>query len=113
LIPWIYFHAGLNSGESPWYLFWSGVFPALEGLAALSVIGGIVAWYRRGNCKKRWCPRIGHFPFTDPADGVSRLLCWKHHPDVKHKHLHQALIDEIQERRERHHIYLGDKPGRG
>lgn len=110
MITWLYVHAGLNNGDSPWYLFWSGVGAFLEGLAALSVIGGIIGWYRRENCKKHWCLRFGKFEFVDPEDGVSRRLCWKHHPDVKHKHLHGSTIREIQHRRR---LYFGDKPGRG
>jgi hypothetical protein len=98
LATWLYLKLGLNSGSNPWYLFWSGFGSFLEGLAALSVLGGVVAWYRRGNCTRKWCWRIGHHPLTDPADGVTRLLCWKHHPAVKHKHLTDELIARIHRR---------------
>jgi hypothetical protein len=56
-------------GTSPMYQFWSGFFPDLLVFAA--VVGG----YKRLNCHKDGCWRIGTHP-----DGVYRL-CRKHHPN--------------------------------
>lgn len=95
-----------GDGNSPSYLFWSG---AGGDLAYLSFLWAGVVLYRRNNCRRRWCWRLGRHELTDPLDGVSRLLCWRHHPDVKHKHLTAGRIAEIQQRR---HYYL-KRPGKG
>ena len=91
---------GTDSGNSPWYLFYSGLFGVLTIAAGLFWNGWVN--YRRHNCRMRWCPRLGRHEYTDPH-GVKRALCYKHHPDVTHKQL----------TRERLHLYLGDRPGRG
>ena|SRR5690242_9428082 len=92
------FRAGDGNSES--YLFWSGIG---SDLAYLSFLWGAVVLYRRHACRMRWCPRIGRHEFTEPDTGVKRALCWKHHPDVERKQL----------TRERLHLYLGDRPGKG
>jgi hypothetical protein len=97
-----------GGGNSSHYLFWSG---AGSDLAYLSFLVAGLTLYRKHNCHKTWCPRIGKFEFEDPADGVKHMLCWKHHPDVKHKTLHPEAIDRIAGRRR--HLYLGKQPGRG
>lgn len=96
-----------GGGNGSHYLFWSG---AGSDLAYLSFLWGGVVLYRRNNCKRRWCWRLGHHPFTDPSDSVTRLLCWRHHPDVRHKNLTGSRIADIQKRR---HLYFGSKPGKG
>jgi hypothetical protein len=102
-----FFGFGNGQGNSSHYLFWSG---AGSDLAYLSFLIAGITVYRRHNCHKSWCPRIGKFDFTDPADGVKRVLCWRHHPDVKYKTLHDDAIRKIVEHR---HLYLGKQPGRG
>lgn len=102
-----FFGFGNGQGNSSHYLFWSG---AGSDLAYLSFLGAGIAVYRKHNCPVKWCLRIGKHEFTDPKDGVKRLLCWKHHPDVKHKVLNLEHVKEIQARR---HLYFGSKPGRG
>jgi len=96
-----------GDGNNPPYLFWSGVG---SDLAYLSIVAGAITLYRRHNCAYAWCPRIGKHEFTNPDTGVKRLLCWKHHPDVKYKVLHSDSLKAIQERR---HLYFGKQPGRG
>lgn len=96
-----------GAGNGSHYLFWSG---AGSDLAYLSFLAAGLTLYRKHNCKMRWCWRIGSHEFADPTDGVTRMLCWKHHPDVKHKHLTAERIGEIQRRR---HLYLGKQPGKG
>lgn len=96
-----------GDGESPHYLFWSGIG---SNLAYLSIIGGVVIYYRQKNCKRKWCPLIGDYPFTNPETGISRNLCWVHHPRVHDRTLTGARIREIQGK---HHLYLGGKPGDG
>jgi len=108
---------GFNNGggNGSHYLFWSG---SGSDLGYYSLVAGVVVLYRSHNCKYRWCPFLGHYDFTDPADGVTRKLCWLHHPDVKHKTLKAEHVEEIQGRRREHlqekfHLYVGDKPGKG
>lgn len=94
-----------GGGNGSHYLFWSG---AGSDLAYVSFLWGGVVLYRRHNCRMRWCWRIGRHDFT--AGGVTRALCWRHHPDVKHKQLTRGRIADIQERA---HLYAGSKPGKG
>ena len=93
------FGFGNGDGNSAYYLFWSG---AGSDLAYLSVFAAALGMYRKNNCRMRWCWRLGRHEYTDPHH-VTRLLCWRHHPGVTHKQL----------TRERLHLYLGDKPGKG
>lgn len=88
--------AGMDSPSSRQYLFLSG-----GGAILLAWLAGYAVWRRHNVCAKRWCPRIGRHEFTDPADGVSRKLCHRHHPDVRHRHLTAELIGHIHQRRER------------
>ena len=89
---------GLDGGTV--YDFYSGLF------AVLTVAAGIwwsaVTAYRARACRMRWCWRLGRHDYTDPH-GVTRPLCYRHHPGVTHKQL----------TRERLHLYLGQKPGKG
>lgn len=109
----------------PWLIFWHGFVhwtggdygaPAygyfepydwVSGILGLGVLGIFLTNFRKYNCKKKWCWRIGHHEFTDPTDGVTRLLCWKHHPDVVHKHLTDEVIDLIQAKRRRERMAKG------
>ena len=106
---WLAHFFGVASGDSnsPAYLFWSG---AGSDLAYLSVLAAAIGVYRKHNCQMRRCWRIGRHEFTDPDGGVTRAVCWRHHPDVKHKQLTAGRISEIQKRR---HLYLGKQPGKG
>ena len=96
-----------GDGNGSHYLFWSG---AGSDLAYLSFLAAGITVYRKHNCRWHWCWRVGRHEFTDPKDGVTRMLCWRHHPDVRHKHLTASRIAEIQHRR---HMYLGERPGKG
>lgn len=94
-----FFGVANGDGNSSAYLWWSG--PGSD-LAYLTVLAGFIAAYRKHNCQVKRCPRIGRHEFTDDA-GVKRTLCWKHHPAVESRQL----------TRERLHLYLGQRPGRG
>ena len=96
-----------GDGNGSHYLFFSG---SGSNLAYLGAAWAAFIYYRKNNCKRSWCPLIGQHPFTDPEDGVSRLLCWAHHPDVRHKTLKAETIEKIQHKR---HLYLGKRPGKG
>ena len=84
-----------GAGNSSHYLFWSG---AGSDFGELALISALVVMYRRLNCKRSWCPFMGMHDFTDPLDGVTRKLCWYHHPDVMHKTLKPHHIERIQAR---------------
>jgi hypothetical protein len=96
-----------GDGNSPHYLFWSGIG---SDLAYLSIVGTALIYYRKENCKRSWCPFLGHYEFTNPETGITRKLCWIHHPDVHRKKLSADHIKDIQRKR---HVYIGDRPGRG
>lgn len=68
---------GLDSASGTAYLAWSG---ALSDLGELTLIGGLVAVYRKHNCATRWCFRFGRHDFTDEASGLTHHLCRAHHP---------------------------------
>jgi hypothetical protein len=91
---------GIDDVSGRWYAWWSG----FAGDVAL--IGAIIVWpfvnYRRHNCQVKGCWRIGRHEFTEPNE-IKRSLCWRHHPSVKHRQL----------TRERLHMYVGKRPGRG
>ena len=98
---WLAHFFGVANGDSnsPAYLFWSGIG---SDLAYLTFFAAAVGMYRKHNCQMRWCWRLGRHAYTDPH-GVTRPLCWRHHPGVTHRNL----------TRERLHLYLGQRPGRG
>lgn len=96
---WLASFFGFSNGDGngSHYLFWSG---AGSDFGELALISALVVMYRRANCKRTWCPFMGMHDFTDPQDGVTRKLCWYHHPDVQHKTLKAHHIERIQRRRE-------------
>ena len=106
---WIQHFFGFETGQGndSHYLFWSG---AGSDLAYLSFVVAGVVWYRRENCRYRWCPFLGHYELRNPDTGVVRKLCALHHPDVHEKTLTSEHLRHIQERR---HLFFGGKPGKG
>jgi len=97
-VHWIFVHAGLESGNSPWYLFPSGwgaiIIPPL-------ITAAPIVWVltRKHNCHQPRCWRIEHLP----AQGTPYVTCRRHHPTPPGK-------DTI---RERYHLYAGRRVGRG
>lgn len=88
---------GTDNGNSPFYLFYSGIFAVL-------VFAGGQAWNgylnaRKSNCHEHGCWRIGRLP----VEGTPWHVCRRHHPDPPAR-------GDI---RKRYHLYLGSKPGRG
>lgn len=71
---WLWFHAGLSSGNSDWYLFPSGIGSIIERLIELVVIGGILLW--RHNCHEPHCPFVGRHILE--KDGHHQLYCGRH-----------------------------------
>lgn len=99
---WVVFEHGL--------VHWSGSdygepyghfepYDLISGLAGLGILSGIIVTYRKHYCARKFCFRLGKHDFKDPSDGVTRKLCWKHHPDVQHKALDEGVIERINHRR--------------
>lgn len=74
-------------------------YDMLSGLASLGLLGTVIVAYRKFFCAKKYCWRMGKHDFKDPKDGVTHKLCWKHHPDVRHKALSEHVINRIHGRR--------------
>lgn len=70
---------GIDTQQSYWYDFWSGI-----GTQISLLLLGIGA-YRRHNCHARWCPRLGKHPVA----GTPFTTCRKHHPGMQ-PHTHSA-----------------------
>ena len=109
VFSWVQHFFGFENGagNGSHYLFWSG---AGSDLAYLSVLATAAVYYRKENCKYRWCPFLGHYEFTNPDTGVTRKLCAIHHPDVHHKTLSREHLRDVQRTR---HLYFGKHPGKG
>lgn len=75
MIHFILHVTGIDTQQSPWYDFWSGI--ATQG----AFLAAIIAGYRNKNCHKKWCPRLGQI---DPVH---------HHPACKKHHSHSHLLD--------------------
>jgi hypothetical protein len=65
---WLLHVTGIDTQQSPWYDFWSGVG------TQISLCLGAIAVYRKHNCHKRWCPWIGRYPVGQ------YYVCRGHHP---------------------------------
>ena len=76
---WLAVHTGSvnEPGVAPGNAFWGG---AGSDLGEITLLGGMIALYRKHACHTGWCLRFGHHDFTDAATGVSYRLCRKHHP---------------------------------
>lgn len=96
---------GLDDPSGEWYLFWSGFVGDVTLLAAI-LVTPYIQW-KRHTCQVERCWRFGRHSFADPDEHVVRMLCWKHHPRMGAK---QLTVRHLQER---HHLYVGKKPGRG
>lgn len=93
MVHWTGSDYGTTYGHFVPYNFLSGIFGGSAFVTGAWVI------FHRHNCARKWCWRIGSHEFRDPADGVTRNLCWKHHPDVQHKNLTDELIRHIHRKR--------------
>lgn len=76
VVQWFLHFAGLDDGSGAWYLFWSGFIGAVEGVAGLAVLGGLLHLAMEHNCQVKGCWRFG-FRKTD----AGHHACKKHHPN--------------------------------
>lgn len=74
---WLAIHTGTDNEAGPYYGFLSGTG---SDLGEVTLVGGMLAIYRKHNCHSRWCWRFGHHDFTDEATGLTFRLCRKCHP---------------------------------
>jgi hypothetical protein len=96
---WLAIHTGTDNEAGPYYGFLSG---AGSDIGEITLIGGMLAIYRKHNCHTGWCLRFGHHDFTDEATGISYRLCRKHHPAHPGRKLTRLHIARIHaENRER------------
>lgn len=72
----------------PGYQFWSGIG---SDIGQITLVGGLIAMYRKHNCGAPRCLRIGKHP---TADGLHHL-CRRHHPDLPD---HRLSLAEIHQR---------------
>ena len=93
---WLAVFFGLQDGSGTGYLFWSGIG---SDLGELAIVGGLYGIYRKSNCEVHGCWRLGRH-----ATAAGQHVCRRHHPDGP---LTAAAV------RAAHHLYLGDKPGKG
>lgn len=63
---------GLDTQNSAWYLYYSGIGPHLWELATL---GSLIGFLHRHTCHVHRCYRIGKYPVAD------FMVCRRHHPD--------------------------------
>jgi hypothetical protein len=96
LPDWLWHPLGYCSGtrvqvrDCKGYNSWSGSF---SDLGEITLIGGLIAVYRKYNCGAPKCWRIGKHP---TADGL-HSLCARHHPDLPADG-HSLSLDEIWKR---------------
>ena len=74
MIHWLLHITGIDTQQSRFYDFWSGI------ATQASLLGGMVALYRHKNCHVTWCWRLGHI---DPEHG---------HPACRHHHSHRHKL---------------------
>ena len=95
---WTFLHTfGIDDVSGRWYAFWSG---AGSDIGELAIVGALFAVVRQHNCEVHHCWRLGRHV----VEGTGLRVCRKHHPEG---HLTAAGV------RQRYHLYLGGKPGRG
>lgn len=64
---------GIDTQQSYFYDFWSGVATQMSALAA------VIVYYKKHNCHVHGCPRIGKHPVGH------YVVCAKHHPYMPRK----------------------------
>ena len=74
-MAWLMHVLGMDSGSGTAYLFWSGFG---SDLGELTIVGALLAVYRKHSCHTRHCWRIGRYKLN--VKGVGYSLCRRHHP---------------------------------
>lgn len=87
---------GVDDLSGRWYGFWSGFG---SDIGELAIVGALAGMVRQHNCEVHRCWRLGRH-----VTAAGQRVCRRHHPDG---HLTAEGV------RKAHHLYLGEKPGRG
>lgn len=77
---------GLTNPSGHAYAFWSGIG---SDIGELTIIGGLIAIYRKHNCHARGCWRVGRLQ----VEGTPYVVCHRHHPT--HEGNRKASVDTI------------------
>ena len=77
---------GLTNPAGHAYAFWSGIG---SDIGELTIIGGMIAIYRKHNCHVRGCWRIGRLS----VKGTPYVVCHRHHP--AHQGTRKATVETI------------------
>lgn len=93
---WLLGILGIQNSASKAYNLWSGFAGDVTGF------GIFVAIYKRFTCHTWWCPRHGHYDFTDARTGVTFKLCRHCHPDHPGRRLTRRHIARIHARNREH-----------
>jgi hypothetical protein len=83
---WLWYHAGLSSGNSPWYLFPSGWGSILLAVGFLTT--PIVLW-RKHKCEVHKCWRLGRHG----VEGTRFTVCRRHLPSGHGRITHEHITD--------------------
>ena len=75
---WLLHVTGSNNESGPWYGFWSGFG---SDIGEITIIGGLVAIYRKHACHEPRCWRLGHHL----VEGTPYTVCRRHHPALPGK----------------------------
>lgn len=75
---WFLHITGANNEQGTWYGFWSGFG---SDIGEVTIIGGLVAMYRKHTCHQPRCWRLGHHPVA----GTPYMACRRHHPALPDK----------------------------
>lgn len=92
---WLAIHTGTDNEAGPYYGFLSG---AGSDIGEITLVGGLLAVYKRHNCHTAWCWRFGRHDFTDEAAGITYRLCRRHHPQHHGRQLRLHHIARIHQR---------------
>jgi hypothetical protein len=89
---WLAIHTGTDNEAADFYGFFSGFG---SDIGEVTIVGGLLAIYKKHTCHQRWCWRFGHYDFTDEATGLTYRLCRKCHPGHPGRHLTGQHIARI------------------
>ena len=96
---WLSVHTGTVNEPGVYYGFFSG-FGSIVIPPVITAAPIVAVLLRKHNCHVSGCWRIGSLP----VEGTTYVVCRHHHPDGG------ITAGEI---RERLHMYIGKRPGRG
>lgn len=94
---WLAHFLGTDNLSGAYYGFWSGFG---SDLGEFAIAGALLGVLRRYNCEVHGCWRLGRHA----VEGTGHRVCRRHNPEGR------VTAEHV---RERYHLYLGGKPGKG